>query len=239
MKKSNDLLKIIELVKKQQAMNQFQLEELKPFLNEYIRVRVVPKGGYIAREDVLINRVYYIIQGTYYESRSSEHGKTNLLSRKRAPQFLGVDRAVNSKTACLSSNLALETCVVIEIETEYFLNSIRENGELGLEVIRNLTEKLSNASYRSDQILFLTTKEKLMMYLINYWEEYHIGERACKVDVKNVFIADNIGVSTRTLYRAISEMKEEELISVSKGNIVVSFQQILKMKTSVNLFERC
>lgn len=68
---------------------------IKHYLNEYIRVRFVPTGDYITTEDVVIRKVYYIITDPYYELCSSEQGKTNLLSRKRAPQFLGVDRAVN------------------------------------------------------------------------------------------------------------------------------------------------
>ena len=107
----------------------------------------------------------------------------------------------------------------MEIDTNYFVKSLKENGELGLEIIKNICAKLSRASYRSDHILFHTTGEKLMLYIIRYWEEYHTGGNECTVDVKNMYIADDIGVSTRTLYRALNEMKDQGLLNVVRGNI--------------------
>ena len=133
---------------------------------------------------------------------------------------------MNPRKASLSTNLALEPCIVLEIDTNYFVKSLKENGELGLEIIKNICAKLSRASYRSDHILFHTTGEKLMLYIIRYWEEYHTGGNECTVDVKNMYIADDIGVSTRTLYRALNEMKDQGLLNVVRGNIVVTSAQI-------------
>lgn len=237
-KKDSTLLDIIRLADCHSRQGTFELEMIKPYLNEYIRVRFVPTGGYITTEDVIIKRVYYIMTGSYYELRSSEQGKTNLLSRKRAPQFLGVDRAVNPGKASLSSNLALEPCIVLEIEMNYFIRSVKEDGELGLEIIKNLCAKLSNASYRSDHILFHNTQEKLMLYILRYWDEYQEDGKECIVEVKNMYIADDIGVSTRTLYRAMNEMKDQGLLRVKKGNIAVNADQIQIMRKQCENFTK-
>ena len=125
-KTDSTLLNVIQLVNQESSRGTLDLEMIKPYLNDFIRARSVPKGGYITTEDVIIKRVYYIITGSFYELRSSEHGKTNLLSRKKAPEFLGVDRAVNPRKASLSTNLALEPCIVLEIDTNYFVKSLRK-----------------------------------------------------------------------------------------------------------------
>lgn len=235
-KTDSTLLKIIRLVNEEGGKNTFEPECLTPFLNDFLQIRFVPEGGYITTEDVIIKKVYYIISGSFYELRSSEQGKINLLSRKQAPQFLGVDRAVNPQEASLSTNLALEPCVVLEIDTGYFLRSLKENGELGIEIIKNICAKLSRASYRSDHILFHTTRERLILYILRYWDEYNCGEGTCTVNVKNMFIADDIGISTRTLYRAMNGMIEEGLIRVVKGNMVVNESQIQRMKDECSRF---
>lgn len=126
-KTDSTLLNVIQLVNQESSRGTLDLEMIKPYLNDFIRARSVPKGGYITTEDVIIKRVYYIITGSFYELRSSEHGKTNLLSRKKAPEFLGVDRAVNPRKASLSTNLALEPCIVLEIDTNYFVKSLKED----------------------------------------------------------------------------------------------------------------
>lgn len=41
---------------------------------------------------------------------------------------------------------------------------------------------------------------------------------------------DNIGISTRTFYRILKELKEEGLIATVKGNIAINSLQIEKIK---------
>ena len=59
------LLNVIQLVNQESSRGTLDLEMIKPYLNDFIRARFVPKGGYITTEDVIIKRVYYIITGSF------------------------------------------------------------------------------------------------------------------------------------------------------------------------------
>ena len=51
-----------------------------------------------------------------------------------------------------------------------------------------------------------------------------------------MYIADDIGVSTRTLYRALNEMKDQGLLNVVRGNIVVTSAQIQMIRRRCESF---
>lgn len=232
-KLSDDFYQIMQIVEAHNQEMPFDLETIRPYLNGNIQVRVVPKDGYITKEEVRIKKVFYIISGQYYVLRTSEHGKVNLMSKKSAPQFIGVDRAVNRYSTDTSSNLAMEPCIILEIQQKYFVDCIKENGLVGFKIIENICEKLISASLRSDRLLFRNAKENLMYYLYHFWDESHKGKTPCKITVKHNFIADDIGISTRTLYRALRELKEEGLVAVKNGGIIVTYEQIEEIRVRI------
>ena len=57
-KTDSTLLNVIQLVNQESSRGTLDLEMIKPYLNDFIRARSVPKGGYITTEDVIIKRVY-------------------------------------------------------------------------------------------------------------------------------------------------------------------------------------
>lgn len=229
-KLSDDLYQIMKIVESHNHREKFEVELIRPYLNEYIKVITVPQNHYIVREDEIIKKVYYVITGLYCVTRFSENGKINVQDQRRAPQFIGVDRAVDRHIESPSNSLALKTCIVLEIHQDYFVECLKENGNLAVMVIKNITAKLAKVSMRSDSRRFNDSRKQLMFYIYQYWKENNTGHTLCEIREKNGQIADDIGISERTLYRAINCLKEEMLISVKKGYIVVTKEQIEKIK---------
>lgn len=228
--KEHELLEIIKLVNQHDGETPFELEKIKPYLNEHMRVRVIPKDGFITREHEVVKHVYFIMSGEFFMMRLSESGKNNVLSRKVAPQFLGIDRILNAQMPSSASNMAISKCIVLEIELEHFIDSIRKNGDLGLLIIKNICVKLSQASYRADRLLFKDSRSRLMFYICEHWDRHHKGNGLCMVEVSNTFIADDIGISTRTLYRALEDLKADNLLTTKNGNIAVTYEQVTEMR---------
>lgn len=207
----------------------------KPFLNERITVRVIPKGTYFVMAGQSINYIYYIVQGSYYLMRNSDGGRINLAAKKEVPQFVGLRSINDPKELFFANHYALEPCLVIEFDKHYFWKCVRDSGELGIEVIKNLEASLFTAANRSDHMIFFTAKEKLMLYILEYREKYRTAEGPCVVNVKNEFIADAIGVNIRTLYRIIDELKQEGLVTVKKRNMIVTEEQIAIIRQSCEI----
>lgn len=227
----NTLGNVVQLVQQLKKQGKpFAKDTIKPYLNCNIAYKMVLKGNYITTVNTPVKKVYYVISGSFSMTRSSIDGK-NTIRIQKTPTFLGVDFAVLSRTGYYADNLALEDCHTLEINQEYFLQSIRQNAELCYEVLHNICSKFFQTSFRYDQTLFYNPPAKLMIYILDHWINNHGLRTKYTVAVANTRIADEIGVSIRTFYRAVNKLKTDNLISVVSGNICVTYEQIVRIQS--------
>lgn len=226
----NALFKIIQFIQHHHRQNKpFTSDDIIPFLNNNLTIRSVSKDDYITTFHTPAKKVYYVMSGSFSMIRSSIDGK-NTIRIQKAPTFLGVDFTVLSLNGNYADNLALEDCLVLEINQKYFLESIKQNGELCFEVLHSICNKFFETSFRYDHTLFYDPCTKLMIYIINHWIANHGKQTKHIIAVANARIADEIGVSIRTYYRAVSKLKTDHLITVVSGNICVTYDQIQDIK---------
>lgn len=225
-----DLYKIVNLVEEQTQAGSLNLEEIKKHLNNQIRLRVVPRDEEIASRGGTPAYVHYVISGAYFLYRISKQGKVNFLSVEHGPQWLGIDRAIDMEYANDTGDRVLKTCTVLDIRAGYFARCMEEDGSFASCIIKNLLRKISRISSKSDRLLFSDAREHLLFYILEYWERNHRGAAICRVEMKNEYIAEEIGVSLRTVYRTLNKLKEEELIEVVHGTIQVDRQQIQRIR---------
>lgn len=232
MEKNNysDLYEIVKLIEKTEK-DKLDLNVIEAKLNDQIRIRHVPKDEVIACSGTPAPYTHYIIKGSYYHYRISKQGKNNFLSVEKAPQWMGIDKVLDPEHANVTGDKVLQECTVLDIKADYFEKCIKADGEFAEYIIKNLLTKMAKISCKSDRLLFNSAKEHLIFYILEYWDRYHDESEICKVDMKNEYIAEEIGISTRTLYRALNQLKDEKLIAVKKGSIVVKNSQIEKMRT--------
>lgn len=56
------LLNVIQLVNQESSRGTLDLEMIKPYLNDFIRARFVPKGGYITRRMLSLSGFITLLQ---------------------------------------------------------------------------------------------------------------------------------------------------------------------------------
>lgn len=227
----NPVLELVSFVNKKIKQGEaVTADAVRPFLNEKMNIRVISAGTYFVTEGQPITKILYIAEGSFYLMRNSDGGKINLAARKRAPQFIGLRGINDPREIFFASYYAVEPCIAVEFEKDFFWKSVQSSGELGMEVIKNLEASLFSAASRSNDMLFCTAKEKLMLYILKYKDEFCTEKGKCEIAVKNIFIADAIGVNIRTLYRTVDELKREGLVTIKKGNLNVTDEQVAVLR---------
>lgn len=224
-----NLYEIIRLTEEWGQKGVLPLGQIEKLLNSRMRIQIIPPNTRIFSGGQLGGCVYFIIRGSYFNYRISPGGKMHILGRESAPQWLGIDRAVNMGNVNLTENKTLEECVVLKIQASWFVEAIRNNGDFAVYIIRKVLSKMTDISGKSDRLLFQDAREHLIFYILKYWNENHGSKDVCRIAMKNALIAEELGINIRTLYRAQSALKEEGLITVKKGDIVVTSEQIEKM----------
>lgn len=224
----SDLYDIVRIVEEKKG--QADLQEVKRLLNGQMRLRVVPRGEPIFYIEDGKRLVYFVVRGSYINYRISRNGKMNILGRSTAPVWSGVDRAVNASNINFTENKTLEECVVLEIKTAYFLEAIEHDGRFGLYMIKNILDKMTDISEKSDRLLFYDANELFAYFILRFWKDHHDAAGGCTIEMKNADLAEEAGISARSLYRIQNAWRKEDLISVKKGNIAVSSEQIERLR---------
>lgn len=231
----SNLYEIVKLAEEQKET--LDLEQVKSRLNDQMRIRVVPEGERIFRMEDRKNYVYFIMKGSFFNYRMSTNGKMNIFGSEKAPQWNGIDRALQVANLNYTENKTLEECVVLEIRKDYFVKAVEANGKFGCYLLKKVLYRMSSISGKSDRLLFHDANEKLVYFILRYWDERHKDTKPCKIEKKNAEVAEEIGMNVRSLYRAQSALKREELITVQDGNVVVTAEQVRRMKAKYPYFE--
>jgi len=211
-------------------------EQLRHISSAMACCKVIPEGDYIVREEVIIHHVFVIFRGEVATWKSSANGKSYLISKMEAPQFLGIDRALNVEQTDVGTNtcIATQNCEILIVNQGYFVDMMRENGEFATEVLRNILTKMTLNMIESSRKSLYDASDRMLVYLYSY-----ISERKKEKDVYRVVytkktLADSIGVSDRTMYRVLNQLKEEGYISTDEGAVTISQKQLKKIETKVS-----
>ena len=184
---------------------QFTREELAPYLNSYITLRTVEKGEDIIRPMDTLRSINLIVNGKAYFIRVSPRGDMNMLAATAAPMFIGITQLFSDDKNFYSQILAAEKCLMLDIDCKYFLQEIKADGDAAMVVIDSLS--------RTDNLL---------AYICRKWlEQGQFSDKPLYIKEKHGVIATDMGVSVRTLYRAINKLKEENLITVMNGGVMM------------------
>lgn len=229
-KELDDLYQIINITNTNEWKVKPDLRKLKKYLNKNMQVRIIQKGGKIHDYSSEERYVHYVIIGKYFHYRELKVGRRNLVALNEAPEWIGMDRILCKEHANITEDLVIEECVVIDIEKDFFSECITRKGEISMYIIKNLLKKMSTSSNRTEHMLINDAKSQVLYWLSEYWKNYNNKEMELTIKLKNDYIADNIGISVRTFYRILKDLKEENLIFTKKGNIVINKFQIEKIK---------
>lgn len=195
------------------------MDKIRSMLGVKTRLVCFEKGQEIVTVFDKASFCYVVFEGEYEELNYSSQGKKSLLAIRAAPQLIGIVPLAEKIAYHQTDMIATRKTWAVEIENQYFLNELEKNGRLGILIIRNLTGKVIDGSNKIKYRNFFNTKENLMFYLYEHWEKAGRRSDGFIFHIKYSVIADELGVSERTLYRIIKSLKNEAMLTVAGGNI--------------------
>ncbi len=216
------LMELLRVAYLNNKNGQVTKERLTPYLNSYITLRTVEKGEDIIRPMDFLRSINLVVSGKAYFIRVSSRGDMNMIAATAAPMFIGITQLVSSDKTFYSQILAAEKCLILDIDCNYFLSEMRADGEAAIVVIDSLSRIIERNHERMNRMMFLSATDNFLAYICRKWLEHgEFSDKPLYITEKHGVIATDVGVSVRTLYRAINRLKEENLITVQKGGVMI------------------
>lgn len=165
--------------------------------------------------------VYHIVSGKVKISRSNDDGKefiTDILGRGEYFGYTPVLENVNYK----ENAQALEDTTLMLIPREDFLQLVSNDIEITQTFIRIITQNISDKEERLLNLAYNSLRKRVAYGLVRLSEKYKADNPGSTVlNLSRENMARSIGIATESLIRTLGDFKDEKLIEIEAGKIIV------------------
>ena len=186
--------------------------------------RKFPRDAVIFEEGTLGDYMYLIREGQVKVTKMSEDGREKILEMFGPGDFFG-DMSLFDREPRSASIKTTKACVLMALSRHDFLELLRRNPDVSMQVIQELSRRLRDADEQIRSLLFERVEGRTRQLLVRMARE-PVADRPGRLGTPAVThqqLADLVGTSRETVTRVIKELKAEGwLEQVGKQYLVVA-----------------
>ena len=219
------------IVRKFNALRAMNKEELKK-VSDAKEIKIIRKGEPIFEEGEKLNGVFCVRDGVSKLSKLSANGKDQIVKLASKGEMLGQRSVISEEFSNLSA-VAVSDMEVCYVPKENILNSLKQNPDFTVEILRHMAHDLKEAD---DVIVNMSQKSvkqrmaEAFLYLKNNYGEDTEGYLLLTLSRED--IANVVGTATESAIRIISEFKKKGWLKIAGKRI-----GILQEKSLIDLVE--
>ena len=189
-----------------------------------------PRNTAIFVEGQAPRGIYVLCQGRVKLTTTNQNGKTFIVRVVQAGEILGLQSVVSGQPHDLTVE-TLQPCQLAFIHRIHFLCFMKENADVCLHVVRQLSSECQAAQRVIRSVGMSHSAFEKMARLLLEWS----GERQApdsplriRISITQEEIAQQIGTTRETVTRVLSEMKKRRIIKVSGSMLLVRSREVLE-----------
>lgn len=193
------------------------------------RVRTHPAGSIIHQKDDVIDYFGIVARGENRVVNELMNGNVYALESNKPPAFIG---EVTILAGCERASVTIEATT--EVTAVYISRRdaerwLAEDLHILTIVSRQVAHKLYMRSYSSGTRLFYPPSYQLMEYLVGRGRAAGLDEPSYAgilvIPKTRQALQEELGINVKTLNRTIAALRDEGLIGVERGKIVLTREQ--------------
>ena len=215
------------IIKRFNALKTLTQEELEKF-SDHKTTLLMKKGENLLTEGNAINGLYCIRDGKGKMTKLNTNGKEQIIKFIKGGDILG-HRSILSEELVGLNAIALEDMHVCFIPKGDILETIKENANFSLDLMRNISQQLNDANTSISQMAQKPVKDRLAETLLYLEEIFGVDNEACiDVTLTREEIANTIGTATESAIRLLSNLKKDGVIDLIGKKIKIVNKSSLK-----------
>jgi CRP-like cAMP-binding protein len=164
--------------------------------------------------------MYFVESGKVKTYKTNEDGKEFVIGLYSAGDFFGympfLEGANYKDTA-----EALEETELAVIPKEDFEQLLNNNKEVMYQFIKLLANNVSEMEQQLLNLAYNSLRKKVADALITIYKKYGEGVPNFRIDMSRENLANIAGTAKESVIRTLSDFKDEKLIDISKGDIII------------------
>ena len=215
------------IIKRFNALKTLTHDELEVF-SDHKTSLLIKKGENIMTEGNAINGLYCIREGKCKMTKLNTNGKEQIIKFIKGGDILG-QRSILSDEPVGLNVTALEDMHVCFIPKGDILDTIRENAQFSLSLMKNVSHQLNESNTLVSQMAQKPVKDRLAETLLKLEDIFGLDNEKCiDVILTREEIANTIGTATESAIRLLSNLKKDGVIDLIGKKIKITDKIALK-----------
>lgn len=169
--------------------------------------------------------LYYLVSGKVKAFKVHEDGKEYITDLFSAGDFVGYTALIEDKNYDDSASI-LEEAEIMQIPREDFLQMIYSDINIANKFIHIVTQNMKEKEERLLNLAYSSLRKRVARALVDISSKFNVQNSP--IEISRDDIAQYVGTATESLIRTLSDFKEEKLIEIRSGKIIVTNIEKLK-----------
>ncbi|MBM4761178.1 Crp/Fnr family transcriptional regulator [Bacillus sp. B15-48] len=218
-----DLIAAISMAPEPQQEYLQQLFKNIPISSRSCRVVKMKADTKFISANSVCNEIWILIEGRIRAIEEQISGDVYVFTEFQAPQLFGEVEGLSGLSSYKATLVTSTDCQFIVLPMENYLNWIRNDSEALFLRTRTTMKFILEQTKKERTYLFLDGIDRLMLFLTKYYRK-HAKNKSCIIQMNRQQIADETGLSTKTVNRSIKKLSDEGILTKQGGKIVISDQ---------------
>jgi CRP/FNR family transcriptional regulator len=181
-----------------------------------------PKHSVVFREGDEGDALYVIRQGLVKISRGSQDGRLKTLAILKPGDIFGEMSVLSSEKRTASAETLVETRV-LQLDKRNFLALYKKNAAIGLQIIRTLIERLTQANRQIKNLALGNSRAKIADILLMLYEEFGEEDKgSMNVKLTHQEMADLAGLARETTTKLLNDFSKAGAIGLADKAIEIT-----------------
>ena len=184
-------------------------------IQEICKTRKYPKNSMIILEEEMGDVVFIVMSGTVKITRVNDEGKEVILAMLGSGEVFG-EMAILDGESRSANALSQENCEVVTINREDFLNLLKTNNKVSLNLMTEFAIRLRKSDQQIEALSLDDAEHRIGVSILNLAEELGVIRQGV-VTVDNLpyqqDIANMAGTSRETVSRVMKTFEDRGLIT--------------------------
>ena len=184
-------------------------------IQELCKTRKYPKNSMIILEEEMGDVVFIVMSGTVKITRVNDEGKEVILAMLGSGEVFG-EMAILDGESRSANALSQENCEVVTINREDFLNLLKTNNKVSLNLMTEFAIRLRKSDQQIEALSLDDAEHRIGVSILNLAEEMGVIRQGV-VTVENLpyqqDIANMAGTSRETVSRVMKIFEDRGLIT--------------------------
>lgn len=197
-------------------------KDLLKELTELRSTNIYKKKETIYSEGARPHRLYYIERGKVKTYKTNDDGKEFVTNIYSEGSFFGYN-ALLENSLYKESAEALEETEVALVPKEDFENLVNNNRHVMLKFIQLLANNVADKEEQLLKLAYNSLRKRVADTVLGLYRKYQPEDpsKPISIDISRENLANIVGTAKESVIRTLSDFKDEKLIDIVKGDIIV------------------